>query len=55
MLSFLPSFILGPVAFFLFVLNTVLWGSLIYLLIPAKVLVPIRPWRSAGTRCATAG
>jgi 1-acyl-sn-glycerol-3-phosphate acyltransferase len=53
MLSFLPSFILGPLCFLLFVLNTAFWGSLIYLIIPAKVLVPVRPWRRGCTTLMT--
>ena len=49
MLSFLPPYILGPFSFFLFALNTLLWGGLMYLVIPAKVLVPARPWRRGCT------
>ncbi len=53
MLSFLPPFILAPFALLLFVLNTLFWGTLLYLVIPAKVLVPIRPWRARCTRLMT--
>lgn len=53
MLSFLPPFILGPVSFLLFVLNTAFWGGLLLLLIPAKVLVPSRPWKAGCTRLMT--
>lgn len=53
MLSFLPPFILGPFSFFLFALNTLLWGGLMYLVIPAKVLVPVRPWRRGCTALMT--
>ena len=53
MLSFLPPFILGPFSFLLFALNTLFWGTLLYLIIPAKVLVPVRPWRAGCTRVMT--
>jgi len=53
MLSFLPPFILGPLAFLLFALNTMFWGTLLYLVMPAKILVPIRPWRVGCTSLMT--
>lgn len=52
-LSFLPPFILGPFSFLLFLLNTAFWGTLLFLLIPAKVLVPSRPWKTGCTRLMT--
>lgn len=53
MQSFLQSVLLGPFTFGLFILNTAFWGTLIYLIIPAKVLVPIRPWRRGCTALMT--
>ena len=53
MLSFLPPFILGPFTFFIFCLNTLFWGVLLYLLIPAKILVPVPAWRRGCTRLMT--
>lgn len=53
MLSFLPPFILGPFSFLIFTLNTLFWGTLIYLVIPAKVFVPVHPWRVGCTRLMT--
>jgi 1-acyl-sn-glycerol-3-phosphate acyltransferase len=54
MLSFLPSFLLGPIAFLLFVLNTLFWGLLLYLLLAAKLVLPLKRWRGACSRGLTA-
>ena len=54
MSALLPSFLLGPFTFLLFVLNTVFWGALLYLLLAAKLAVPFKRWREACGRGLTA-
>ncbi len=53
MLSFLPSFILGPLSFAIFIANTAFWCTIFYLVVPAKVLVPVKSWRNGCTRVLT--
>ncbi|MEW6757920.1 MAG: acyltransferase [Acidobacteriota bacterium] len=53
-LAFLPSWLLGPLVFLLFVGNTVLWSLPLYFLAACKVLLPFRGWRRAWTRAITA-
>ncbi len=53
MFSFLPPAIRGYLTFALFALNTLFWGTLLYLVIPAKVLVPHRRWKSGCTALMT--
>jgi 1-acyl-sn-glycerol-3-phosphate acyltransferase len=45
MLSFLPAFILGPLSFLLFALNTLFWCLLFYIVLLFKLPVPWKPWR----------
>ncbi len=53
MLSFLPSFILGPLSFGIFIANTVFWCLIFYVVVLAKVLVPLRGWRNGCTSVLT--
>lgn len=52
-LAILPSWLLGPLVFLLFVGNTVLWSLPLYFLALCKVLLPFRGWRRAWTRAIT--
>ncbi|MEW5765025.1 MAG: acyltransferase [Acidobacteriota bacterium] len=53
-LAFLPSWLLGPLVFLLFVGNTVLWSLPLYIMALFKILLPFRGWRRAWTRAITA-
>jgi 1-acyl-sn-glycerol-3-phosphate acyltransferase len=52
-LAFLPSWMLGPLVFLLFVGNTVLWSVPLYFLALLKVILPFRGWRRAWTLAIT--
>lgn len=45
MLTFLPAPLLGVLSLLLFTLNTILWCTPLYLLLPLKLAVPNRRWR----------
>jgi 1-acyl-sn-glycerol-3-phosphate acyltransferase len=49
-LSFLPSSLLGAIALILFLLNTLLWCLPFYVLVLAKLALPVSPWRRGVTR-----
>ncbi|TAA41032.1 MULTISPECIES: acyltransferase [Corallincola] len=49
MLSFLPSFIKGPLGLLLYIVNTIFWVLPILLLSFCKLLVPITLWRKLCT------
>lgn len=53
MLAFLPSFIKGPLAAILVVLNTVFWFVPLFLVALLKLLIPIPAWRRVAARLLT--
>lgn len=54
MLTFLPPFVLGLLAFGLFVANTIFWAIPLYVLAFFKFLVPAEGWRAFWTKGLTA-
>ena len=50
MLSFLPSSLLGTLTTCVFVMNTILWCLPFYVLLLAKLALPVAPWRRGCTR-----
>lgn len=54
MRSFLPPVVVGCVAFLVFAVNTVVCCSLLYLLVPFKILAPSRSFRRAVGRLTVA-
>ena len=49
MLHFLRSWFRGILSTFLVVLNTMVCGSLVTLLVPVKVIIPLEGWRNFWT------
>ncbi len=52
MLNFLPAPIIGGLASIALLVNTLFWCLVIYLVAIAKLLVPIKAWRTACTKAA---
>ena len=50
MLNFLPAPVLGGLSLLLFTLNTILWCTPLYLLLPVKLAIPNRRWREFQAR-----
>lgn len=50
MLAFLPSFIKGPLAAILVILNTVFWFIPLFLVAILKLLIPVPAWQRAAAR-----
>jgi 1-acyl-sn-glycerol-3-phosphate acyltransferase len=50
MLAFLPAPVRGALAFLLFVLNTLFWCALLYLVLPLKLALPRPGWREFHAR-----
>ncbi len=54
MLSFLPSWLLGPLAFLLFVGNTLFWTPALLAAALLKAVLPLKGWRRLWTAVVTA-
>lgn len=54
MFSFLPSWLLGPLAFLLFVGNTLFWSPVLFATALLKAVLPLRGWRRFWTAAVTA-
>lgn len=52
MLNFLPGPLLAVISFSLLVLNTIVWCLPLYVVVLAKLLIPIPAWRRACTKAA---
>lgn len=53
MLSFLPSWLLGPLAFLLFVGNTLFWTPALFTASLLKAVLPLKGWRRLWTQAVT--
>ncbi len=49
-MSFFPSSVHGVISFFLYLLNTIFWASLLFVAALLKLIIPLNPWRKFCTK-----
>ena len=52
MLNFLPSFLIGSLAFLFLVVNTTFWSLPIYVMVLFKLIIPIQSWQRLCTKAS---